>query len=169
MNYNAVTTGVESFEFVPGTTFSAFVDGFHEVPQRLADMTCDEGGQVLVGKRLCSVTTDSGPGVTLTFHDGSSVRAHKVILAMPRRSLELLEPIGPLFDPDNAKVRALIESVDGIPLFKVFACYHYPWWEAAGVTQGRSLSDLPIRQTYYWGVEGRQDGGDPQNTNSVVL
>jgi monoamine oxidase len=169
MNYNAVNTAVESFEFVPGTTFSSFVDGFQEVPHRLAEMTRAEGGEVLVQKGLRSVTTDTGPGFVLTFDDGSVVRAHKVILAMPRRSLELLDPVGPLFDPDNQKVRALIQSVDGIPLFKLFACYHYPWWEAAGVTQGRSLSDLPIRQTYYWGVEGRQDGGDPANTNAVVL
>ncbi|MGZ6908146.1 MAG: flavin monoamine oxidase family protein [Acidimicrobiia bacterium] len=171
MNYNAVDTAIESFEFVPGTTFSAFVDGFHEVPERLADMTSDEGGEVHLHKRLCSVTTEragSGP-VELTFADGTVVRAHKVILAMPRRSLELLNPVGPLFDPSNERVRSLLESVDGIPLFKVFTCYRYPWWEAAGVTQGRSLSDLPIRQTYYWGVEGRQDGSDPKSTNAVML
>jgi monoamine oxidase len=171
MNYNAVDTAVESFEFVPGTTFAAFVDGFHEVPQRLADMTSDEGGAVELNKRLRSVTTERdrmGP-VTLTFEDGTVVRAHKVILAMPRRSLEMLDPVGPLFDPDNTRVRTLIEAVDSVPLFKLFTCYRYPWWEAAGVTLGRSLSDLPIRQTYYWGVEGRQDGGDPKNTNSVLL
>jgi monoamine oxidase len=169
MQYNAVNTAVALFQFVPGTTFSALTEGFYEVPQRLGEMTLEEGGQILFRKKLRSVTTESPPLVTLMFDDGTVVDAHKVILAMPRRSLELLDPVGPLFDPVNDRVRALIESVDGIALFKVFACYRYPWWEAAGVTQGRSLSDLPIRQSYYWGVEGRQEGANPANTNAVML
>jgi monoamine oxidase len=169
MNYNAVDTAIASFDFVPGEKYSAFIDGFHEVPKQLYDMTIEEGGQILFCKKLRKVTTESGRGVRLTFDDETHVNAHKVILAMPRRSLELLDPEGPLFDPDNERVRALIESVDPIALFKVFACYHYPWWEAAGVRDGRSLTDLPIRQAYYWGVEGRQEGADPANTNAVML
>jgi hypothetical protein len=31
------------------------------------------------------------------------------------------------------------------------------------------LTDLPIRQCYYWGVDGVQEGADPANTNSVML
>jgi monoamine oxidase len=169
LNYNAADTAVASFEFVPGTTFSAFVDGFDQVPDRLAKMTLDEGGEIILEKRLTSVTDEKGSGITLTFSDDSVVRAHKVILAMPRRSLELLEPVGPLFDVGNTEVRKLMESVSGISLFKIFTCYRYPWWEAAGVTQGRSLTDLPIRQCYYWGVDGVQEGADPANTNSVML
>jgi hypothetical protein len=169
LNYNAVDTAVASFEFVPGTTFSAFVDGYVEVPKLLAQMTIEAGGQVVMEKRLRSVTSGSGPGVALTFDDDSVVHAHKVILAMPRRSLELLDPVGPLFDPSNTRVRKLIHSVSAIPLFKLFVCYRFPWWEAAGVTQGRSITDLPIRQCYYWGVEGRQDGADPTNTNAILL
>ena len=169
MNYNAVDTSVASFEFVPGTTFSAFVDGYQEVPLQLQKMAEAKGAEVCTNMRLRSVTTDDGPGVTLTFADGSRVHAHKVILAMPRRSLELLEQVGPLFDSNNSAVRTLVKSVDGISLFKLFLCYPFPWWEAAGVTQGRSLTDLPIRQCYYWGVDGEQTGGNPANTNAVAL
>ncbi len=169
MNYNAANTAAASLEFVPGTTFSNFVDGYDQVPRRLADMAVAEGARIEFGKRLRSVTTDTGDGVTLTFDDESVVRAHKVILAMPRRSLELLDQVGPIFGRAAKGVRALMESVDGISLFKLFTCYRYPWWEAAGVTQGRSLTDLPIRQTYYWGVEGRQDGADPTDSNAVLL
>jgi monoamine oxidase len=169
MNYNAADTVVASLEFVPGTTFSAFVDGYVEVPKILAQMTIDEGGQIVLEKTLRSVTNESGSGITLSFADGSLVRAHKVILAMPRRSLEMLDPVGPVFSNENTKVRKLIRSVSSVPLFKLFTCYRYPWWEAAGVTQGRSITDLPIRQCYYWGVEGRQDGADPTNTNALML
>lgn len=37
------------------------------------------------------------------------------------------------------------------------------------MSKGRSLTDLPIRQAYYWGVEGKQEGADPANTNAVML
>jgi hypothetical protein len=176
MNYNAVNAAIALLDFVPTEKYWGFVDGFHEVPRRLAEMTHQAGGQIHKRMKLRKVTTESGPGVTLTFDDETVVNAHKtvvnahkVILAMPRRSLELLDAEGPLFDPDNEKVRALIESVDPIALFKVFTCYHDPWWEAAGVCKGRSLTDLPIRQAYYWGVEGRQEGADRANTNAVML
>jgi monoamine oxidase len=170
MNYNALDTVIALFDFVPGETYRGFVDGFHEVPRRLAEMICEEGGQIHKCMKLRKVTTESEPGVTLTFDDDTKVHAHKVILAMPRRSLELLDAEGPLFRPDNAPVRALIESVDPIALFKVFTCYHHPWWETmAGVTEGRSLTDLPIRMSYYWGVEGNPVGADRANTNAVML
>jgi hypothetical protein len=169
LNYNAADTAAASFEFEPGATFSAFVDGFHEVPQRLADMTQAEGGEITCDMPLRSVTTGDGPGVTLTFANGSVVRAHKVILAMPRRALELLEQVGPVFDSANTEVRKLMQSVSGVSLFKLFTCYRYPWWEAVGVSSGRSLTDLPIRQCYYWGVDGQQPGSDPSNTNSVLM
>ena len=81
------------------------------------------------------------------------------MLAMPRRSLELMDPKGgPRRDRRRTGGRKeirgdLIESVEGIPLFKIFLCYQYPWWKAVGVTTGRSLTDMPIRQTYYWAIE----------------
>jgi hypothetical protein len=56
-----------------------------------------------------------------------------------------------------------------VPLFKLFTCYEEPWWRAVGVTEGRSLTDLPLRQLYYWAVEGEQPGADPNNTNAVLL
>jgi monoamine oxidase len=169
MNYNAVNTAIESTEFVPGEKFWGFTNGFHEVPKQLAAMASQAGGEICLGKKLRKVTGKPGGPVTLTFDDGKDVKAHKVILAMPRRSLELLDREGPLFDPTNERVRALIESVEPVALFKVFLCYHSPWWEVAHVSKGRSLTDLPIRQSYYWGVEGRQDGADPENTNAVML
>ena len=99
MNYNAVDTAIALFDFVPGEKYSAFVDGFHQVPKRLYDLTIEEGGQVLFCKTLRKVTSESGPGVRLTFDDDTHVNAHKVILAMPRRSLELLDPEGPILAP----------------------------------------------------------------------
>jgi hypothetical protein len=47
--------------------------------------------------------------------------------------------------------------------------YHTPWWETVGVTVGRSTTTLPLRQCYYWGVEGRQKGAQVDNQNAVLL
>src|SRR5690606_28571971 len=80
-----------------------------------------------------------------------------VILAMPRRALDLLAPASPpLRRPEVAR---LVASVTPRPLFKLFTTYANPWWRAAGYTSangfvpvqaGRSVTDLPVRQAYYW-------------------
>ncbi|MEX1018516.1 MAG: FAD-dependent oxidoreductase, partial [Litorilinea sp.] len=79
------------------------------------------------------------------------VYARHVILAMPRRSLELLGNASPLLaDPT---VQNLLGSVTAHPLFKMFLCYRYPWWKSAGVDAGCSITDMPLRQVYYFGAE----------------
>ena len=73
---------------------------------------------------------------------------------MPRRSLELLDRKGPVFDPAQAPdVPHMLQSVRPIPLYKLFLAYEYPWWTAVDVSQGRSLTDLPLRQLYYWPID----------------
>jgi monoamine oxidase len=70
---------------------------------------------------------------------------------MPRRSMELLAQRGPVLDPQKAPaVQSLLNSVEPIPLYKLFVVYPYAWWNAVGVSQGRSLTDLPVHQCYYW-------------------
>lgn len=75
-------------------------------------------------ERLSSVRTvgksfDVGAkGVVLHFEKGESVKAAALILAMPRRSLELLAA-NTSFLQDNAVTR-LIKSVTPRPLFKLF-------------------------------------------------
>ena len=144
-------------DFGQGVTYSRFPNGYVELPQRLAREFEDDGGVIKLGTWLRSFDTatlpDGSSGVELRFSDGSTVCARNLVLAMPRRSLELIEPTGAILDPQHTDVRALIESVMPIPLFKIFLCYDHPWWKALGVDTGRSLTDMPIRQCYYWGVE----------------
>jgi monoamine oxidase len=61
------------------------------------------------------------------------------------------------------------------PLFKLFTTYSSPWWRAAGyakaggpfipVEAGRSVTDLPVRQTYYW----PKDDGTPATDGPAML
>jgi monoamine oxidase len=53
----------------------------------------------------------------------------------------------------------MIGSVTPIPLFKLAILYSNAWWEQVpppgDLTQGRSVTDLPIRQCYYWAVDAK--------------
>lgn len=146
-------------DFGAGVSYSRFPNGYDELPQRLASDFEAAGGKLRLNTWLRSfdrgVLADGNRGVVLKFSDGKQVQARRLVLAMPRRSLELLEPTGAVLDPRHVEVRRLIESVEPIPLFKIFLCYSYPWWKPVGVSSGRSVTDLPIRQCYYWGTEPR--------------
>jgi lysine 2-monooxygenase len=92
------------------------------------------------------------------------VRAKRVILAMPRRSLELVE--SPFFD--NPWLKQNLPSVLIQSAFKLFLAYERPWWRALGLVAGRSVTDLPVRQIYYFGTEADQEGGKPW-FNSLLM
>jgi monoamine oxidase len=157
-------------DFGPGVVYSRFPKGYDQIPHRLASEFEAAGGEVRLGAWLKSFDTatlaDGTTGVSLRFRDGSTVQARHVILAMPRRALELLDHTGAVLDDAQTDVWDLVKSVYPIPMFKIFLCYRYPWWKAIGVTQGRSLTDLPIRQCYYWGVDQKAPNTDG---NSVLL
>lgn len=90
---------------------------------------------------------------------------------MPRRSLDLLAPASPMLQ----EIKELIASVTPRPLFKLFTTYTSPWWLAAGYTAsdgtfvpveaGRTVTDMPVRQTYYW----PRDDGNPATGGPAML
>ncbi|HEX3867235.1 MAG TPA: NAD(P)/FAD-dependent oxidoreductase [Gemmatimonadaceae bacterium] len=143
-------------DFGPGVVYSRCVDGYDQIPQRLAAEFQAAGGTVQLGtwlKSFDSATLPDGTnGVALTFRDGSAAFARHLVLALPQRSLELLDHTGSVLDASHTDVWRLIDAVYPIPMFKIFLAYAYPWWAPAGVSQGRTLTDLPIRQCYYWDV-----------------
>ena len=147
------------------------VEGFNAVPVRVAERFRQLGGRIDFEARLKSfdaVTLPDGtPGVRFTVaypeHDVSHLARH-LILAMPRRSIELLEQTGPLLSRDNPWFRSMLESVTPIPLLKIALCYETCWWESAvgSDASGKSITDLPIRQVYYWKK-------DPSSRRGVVM
>jgi monoamine oxidase len=174
-NANALDTALEYFDFTPKVRYYLIHGGYEVVPWTLEQRFKALGGTVDKGSWLTSFDSatldDNTKGVTLHFANGhSSVKARAIVLAMPRRSLELLNRVGPVLDPSKApKMQYLLSSAKPVPLFKVFIAYAYPWWEAMGVSQGRSMTDLPIRQCYYWATEGNQAGADPNNRNAILM
>ena len=92
------------------------------------------------------------------------IQANKIILAMPRRSLELLDQGNFFFDPDTqAVLQKNIASVIKEPSFKILMGFESPWWKTDfGTAAGHSITDLPIRQCYYFGT-------DPDDSHSLFL
>lgn len=185
-NANAVTQ-LPATEYSDQTQFLTLEDGYDQLPIQLADRFnrhmpggLPEGERVMMNHRLAEIVIGSGeypytlifePTVTASNKtrkvEGAGpikVRAKKVILAMPRRSLELIKST--FFDDPWLKVNlgsVLIQSA-----FKLFLAYESPWWRALGLVAGRSVTDLPIRQTFYFGTECEQENGLPF-MNSLLM
>jgi monoamine oxidase len=167
LNWNGADTIVLNSDFAPGVTYNRVQSGYENVPIELALRFQANGGQVHLNSAVRSILPtklpDGGSGVVLTVRDTrtnteTQVLARSAILAMPRRSLELLDSTGPILgDP---VFRDLMTTVTPIPLFKTFLAYSEPWWTNVGITAGRSVTDLPLRQVYYWNTG---------STNSMLL
>lgn len=144
--------------------YYGFKNGFQQVPLTIVRRFEKAGGATLCGKALDGFDLKDGL-VELRFKDGDTVRAERLILAMPRRSLDLLAENNksPLLKRDE--VNGLIRSVTPRPLFKLFTTYECPWWIPAGVKEGRTTTDLPVRQTYYW----PQNDGQPVTEGRAML
>ncbi|WP_208721209.1 flavin monoamine oxidase family protein [Corallococcus aberystwythensis] len=93
-----------------------------------------------------------------------TVYANAVVLAMPRRSLELIGADRFFSSPEvRAEVRKNIGAVISEPSFKLLMGFESPWWsQEFNAHAGESLTDLPMRQCYYFGT-------DPVNSHSILL
>ena len=150
---DAIPWFLTDFGIVP--QYKGFKNGFQQIPLTLAELFIKLGGEIRLNAKLDSFEAANGK-IMLTVN-GEQLEAGTLILAMPRRSLELLTPTC----PELQKIQHLTTTVTPRPLFKLFTTYANPWWMAAGYTDpvtgnfvpveaGRSVTDLPVRQTYYW-------------------
>lgn len=151
--------------------YKGFCNGFQQVPIALAELFVKDGGEVRLEQQLRGFEYANGQ-FTLNFNNQDSITAGKLILAMPRRALDLITPES----PQLKEIQSLIGSVTPRPLFKLFTTYANPWWRIAGYTNaagefvpvqsGRSVTDLPVRQTYYW---PNSDGTPAVNGRAMLL
>ncbi|MGB5555893.1 MAG: FAD-dependent oxidoreductase, partial [Flavobacteriaceae bacterium] len=152
-NTNAVDTICELYDFVPGVKYSLLDEGFDSMLWTIQKEFTDKKGEVHLNHGLKrfdeTKLADGTAGVTLHFSANSAkkakgkiITARAIVLAMPQRSIRLLDPSGPVLDPERApKVQFLLNAVEPIHLYKMFIAYDNPWWEKVGVTEGRSLTD----------------------------
>ncbi|HMG05644.1 MAG TPA: FAD-dependent oxidoreductase, partial [Chthoniobacterales bacterium] len=183
-NANAVTQ-LPATEYSDDTVFKTLRDGYDQLPLTLVERFRQMAGgvpktdRVQMNHRLAEIRIGTGEyRYTLIFEKtrtkngrtelkaGSTikVRAKKLILAMPRRSLELIK--SSFFEDEWLEKN--IPSVLIQSAFKLFLAYERPWWRALGLVSGRSVTDLPVRQIYYFGTEGEQEDGLPF-MNSLLM
>lgn len=185
-NANAVTQ-LPATEYSDTTEFLTLKDGYDQLPIQLVEQfknakgTFPSSNRVHMNHRLAEILPSNNPDFRykLIFEptvttDGKTkkksraarvtVYAKKVILAMPRRSLELIK--GAFFE--DAWLKENMKSVLIQSAFKLFLAYERPWWRSLGLVAGRSVTDLPIRQVYYFGTESEQPGGEPW-LNSLLM
>lgn len=172
LNWNAAEAFQNvSLDFTQNPTYETLAKGYDQIPQELAVQVEELGGEgcVRLGTTLVRFSADdTHPGgvvLHLEGEDGAEeVRARHLVLAVPRRSLELLEPGAEFNLRTNRELRDLVRSTRPYPAFKLFLLYDRRWWDEAGfrgqpILHGRSVSDLPIRQTYYLRPDACEHGG----------
>ncbi|QSQ24392.1 FAD-dependent oxidoreductase [Pyxidicoccus parkwayensis] len=142
--------------------YKGFKKGFQQVPLTLAQRFQEAGGELKLNTHVTGFEWKDGVA-EVHFKDAPSVRARTLVLAMPRRALDLITGGSPMLQAPE--VSQLVQSVTPQPLFKLFTTYTAPWWLPAGVEKGRTTTDLPVRQTYYW----PDSSGQPVKNGSAML
>ncbi|NEP58334.1 MAG: FAD-dependent oxidoreductase [Symploca sp. SIO2G7] len=149
--------------------YKGFKQGFQVVPNSLGMLFEQCGGEIRLSTKVDGLEWD-GNKFQLSVGQ-ETIAAESLILAMPRRSLDLVAPNSPPLQ----EIESLISTVTPRPLFKIFTTYASPWWLAAGYTNsqrefipvqsGRTVTDLPVRQTYYW----PKNNGNPATDGPSML
>jgi monoamine oxidase len=154
-NWNAAEAMQEVFlDFTEKPQYKTLREGMGALPQALAKQVTSLGGQIVLNTRLASfeAPTKAEPVTAELVNEGGAfqVQARALVLGLPRRSLQLLTPTRSFDLPGDDSLRRLFDSATPTPAFKLFLFFDERWWEELGITKGRSICDLPIRQTYYF-------------------
>lgn len=164
-------------DFAHPVDFHHIIDGYDQVPIQVAELASDLGAKINLNARVMGLTQEEDLFHLDVAQDGArtKVTAGKLIMAAPLRSLEILNHNDFFWAPESEE-ETFFNSVTPIPLYKLALCYKEPWWrelppvtvtdgdtrEKRRITSGKSNTDLPVRQCYYWHTD--EDTG-----RSVVL
>jgi len=165
-NWNAAEAMQSVYlDFIQNPDYQTLDEGYAYLPYLLKEEVRAAGGKVLLDSPVEQIERrpDGLYEVKVKGIKGKpnqTFLAVQVILAMPRRSLELLRET-PLWRMDRVVGNAggkpvtlgdYVKSVIPYPAFKMFLAFQDLWWRAApvNIAAGRSVCDMPIRQTYYF-------------------
>lgn len=156
-----------------GTEYKTIEGGYEQIATAMALAYMQhEGAKIWIQNKLISF--DYAPKTkarryALSFYNEGADRrwtvyTDRIILAMPRRSLELLDQQNFFFDAEHHhQLQTNVASVYKEPSFKILMGFEQPWWrEDFEADAGHSITDLPMRQCYYFGV-------DPDDSHSLFL
>lgn len=179
INWNAADAMQSNTEFGDNSSYYRLQGGYSTLFEALRAQIATLGNAhqgynpLALGARVTGFSYEAGSAtftvkVTAAGQSGSFTCDH-LFLAMPRQSLELLaagcDPDNPLNDPT---VKLYIESAMNQPAYKVAMLFEDPWWlnpsiattppnlSSAGAG-GPTMTDLPLRQIYYFGNDASTD------------
>ena len=138
--------------------YRTLIAGYDELPKQMYHQFVANGGRATFGSPVVGVTQDGSGVLTVTGANGS-VTANRVVLAMPRRALEIIAPGSVVLD--RPEVRSMLNAITGRKVMKIFLTYPHAWWNGLGITAGASSTDLPLSQTWYF--------DPPQGSDSALL
>lgn len=157
-------------DFAAPPNFVTLQEGMGHLPEMLHQKFVAAGGVVHLNHQLTKFEFADNGEFLLSFHntapldpgfDGTfyqTVKAKKLILALPHWSLKQLDASEAFNLRQDRALRRKINTVIGVPAFKLFMLYKERWWEqpktggslGGDIKRGHSVCDLPIRQTYYF-------------------
>ena len=169
----------------PPSKFRTLKNGLQALPKKLADEYEEKYKGVLKkNHRLRSIEKHEGKyilqfietetiiqnGRYITVDTGQDdfVLAENVILGMPRAALEQIVFLRVTEDFSDF-LRKNLSSVLNQPAMKILLVYEYAWWKSLGILHGRSITDLPIRQTLYFTSENDSDLKTISNNPALLL
>lgn len=147
-------------DFAPGTAYWKIQGGLQRLPDAVATAYVESGGLVHTRHTLRRIRRGDKTGMNLTFGTPEGLRevtADRVILALPLAAIERLDPDSFILRDDQ--FRAALSTVKRHSLVKIHMSFSQPWWHAAGFGRGRVVTDLPLRQTYFWGQSAASGKG----------
>lgn len=152
-----------------GTAYKTIAGGYDGIAYALAHAYLAEPGACIWREnQLLGITRSSKPGYRYTLHflnrPGRApwkVYANSIVLAMPRRALELLDQNSFFFR--NDQLLRNMAAVTPEPAYKLLMGFEQPWWQQdLGASAGHAITDLPLRQCYYFGA-------NPASSHSLLL
>jgi len=159
-------------DFSENIVYKTIEEGYDSIAYALANQYMDNKGACIWSEnKLITFTKEHSEKdykYELTFLNLKTnkewkVYANTIILGMPRKSLELLDQNNFFFDVnENTVLDRNIRSVIMEPAFKILMGFSKPWWKDLGIESGHSITDLPLRQCYYFGT-------DAETGNSMLL
>ncbi len=160
-------------DFTAGTIYKTIEEGYDSIAYAVANSYMEhEGSCIWSENKLLTFTKDHCLAhshqyelvfLNLKTNTKWKVYANRLVLAMPRKSLELLDQNNFFFNVnENSVLSKNIRSVIMEPAFKILMGFEYPWWQKLGIDSGHSITDLPMRQCYYFGTDKHTD-------NSMLL
>ncbi|MBU6436238.1 MAG: FAD-dependent oxidoreductase, partial [Betaproteobacteria bacterium] len=160
-NWSSYGAFLEFMRNYADSQYLKLTQGYQALPLALAEGFQMMGGTVQTHRRLYGLTPQvrgGEPLIRMTLgQPGNPLQwvqyARHVVLALPQRALQLLDPSSFIFD--SPQFRDDLDTVTAEPASKLFLSYSEPWWQKLSppINTGRSDTDLPLRQCYYVGTE----------------